>query len=168
MRAPVRVGQIVGPHGLKGHVKIQPLTDFHDRFQKGARLRLKGNWVTVESFTVHKNRPLVKLSGIETIDDAQAVQWEYVESIQEAPELGQDEYLSQDLVGCRVYTTSGRELGPVKNVLQLPAHDVLEIEGTLIPAVKQFIRKIDLKRKVITVELIPGMLPGEEDEGVTA
>jgi len=162
---PTRIGQIVGAHGLKGHVKVLPLTDFWERFEKGARLRVKGEWVTVESSIVHKNRPLLKLSGIDSIDAAEALQWEYLEAILgDAPDLEEDEYLTEDLIGCRVVTTGGRELGKVDDVLAMPAHDVLQIGEILIPAVKEFVRDVNLDDEVITVELIPGMLPGEAPE----
>jgi 16S rRNA processing protein RimM len=162
---PVRIGQIVGAHGLRGQVKVEPLTDFWERFDKGTRLRLRDDWVTVESSSVHKNRPLLKLSGIDSIDAAQALQWEYLEAILDTePELEEDEYLTEDLIGCRVVTTDGRDLGEVEEVLGMPAHDVLQIGEILIPVVKEFIKNIDLDEEVITVELIPGMLPGEDAE----
>lgn len=163
--SPVRIGQIVGAHGLKGQVKIAPLTDFVQRFQKGARLRLRDQWVTVESFSIHKNRPLIKLSGIDTIDAAEALQWEYLEAIiDSAPDLDEDEFLTADLIGCRVVTVDGIEVGEVDEVLAMPAHDVLQVGEVMIPVVKEFIEGIDLEAEVITVRLIPGMLPGEEAE----
>lgn len=162
---PVRIGQIVGAHGLKGYVKILPLTGFLQRFSVGSRLFLKGKWVTVEAYSIHKARPLVKLSGIETMDAAQAMQWEYVEAVLDAPaDLEEDEYLTVDLIGCKVVTVEGRMLGTLDDVLAHPAHDVLQVGDVLIPVVKQFITRIDLPRRTITVTLIPGMLPEEEDE----
>ncbi|MGV3617165.1 MAG: ribosome maturation factor RimM [Fimbriimonas sp.] len=162
-KEPVRIGQIVGAHGLKGQVKVLPLTDFLERFEKGARLRLKNDWVTVESFSIHKNRPLIKLSGIDSIDAAEKLQWEYLETIlEDEPELDEDEFLTEDLIDCLVVTTDGRELGTVDDVLAMPAHDVLQIGEILIPVVKEFIKEIDLDEERITVQLIPGMLPGEE------
>ena len=162
---PTRIGQIVGAHGLKGQVKVQPLTDFwEERFAKGTRLRLKDDWVTVEGFSIHKNRPLLTLSGVKSIDAAEKLQWEYLEAILEDLELDEDEFLTDDLIGCLVVTTDGRELGTVDEVLAMPAHDVLEVGEILIPVVKEFIKEIDLDAERIVVELIPGMLPGEEAE----
>lgn len=162
---PVRIGQIVGAHGLKGFVKVDPLTEYLKRFDVGVRLRLKGQWVTVEAYSIHKNRPLIKLSGIDTMDAAQAMQWEYLDAILEMPkELEEDEFLTIDLIGCRVVTVEGRMLGTVDDVLALPAHDVLQVGDVLIPAVKEFVKDIDLDKEVITVALIPGMLPEEESD----
>ena len=84
----MRVGQIVGAFGIKGQVKVQPMTDFLERFQKGTRLRLKDNWVEFEAFSLHKDRPLLKLSGIDDANAAEALQWEYLEAaVDKRPEL---------------------------------------------------------------------------------
>ena len=155
----VPVGRIVGAFGLKGEVKVEPLTDFLERLHKGARLRLNEEWVTVESFRIHKGRPLLKLSGINDADAAQSHQWQELFSATQAkPELEEDEYMTEDLIGMKVVTTEGRELGEVDDVLDMPAHDVLQIGELLIPAVKEFVTDIDLDAEVITVKLIPGML----------
>lgn len=156
-----RVGQIVGAFGLKGQVKIQPLTDFaQERFRKGARLRLDGEWVEIETSSVHKGRPLLKLKGIETIDAAEALQWKYLEAA-DRPKTGRGEFLVSDLLGLSVVTSEGENLGVVDEILQNPAHEILVAGEIMIPLVEQFVKEIDLKGKTITVELIEGMRPGE-------
>lgn len=158
------VGRIVGAHGIKGLVKIEPLTDYpEDRMKAGSRLRLKNDWVTVESYAVHKGRPLLKLAGIDDMSAAQALQWETLEYVgDDRPELEEDEFFIEDLIGLRVVTSDGKELGEVEDVLEMPAHDVLQIGDVLVPMVKEFVKDIDFDTETITVELIPGMLPGEE------
>ncbi len=158
----VKVGRIVGAFGLKGQVKVEPLTDFAERFDKGARLRLKGEWVTVEAMREHKGRPLLKLSGINNLTVAEAHQWEYLEAAAlENPNLEEDEYMVEDLVGLKVSTVEGEELGVVGNVLNYPAHEILEVGEILIPLVKEFVKSVDLEKGLIRVQLIPGMRPGE-------
>jgi 16S rRNA processing protein RimM len=154
-----RIGQIVGAFGLKGMVKVEPLTDFMDRFKKGSRLRLKDDWVQVEEFTIHKNRPLLKLSGVNNATAAEQLQWEYLEIPASAkPELDDDEYLSEDLIGLKVVTVEGQELGEIDDVIPMPAHDVIQIGELLIPAVHEFVKDIDFDTNTMTVKLIPGML----------
>ena len=158
----VPVGRIVGSHGLKGQVKVELLTDFPERMAKGARLRLKDDWVTVEAFQWHKERPLLKLSGIRDINAAQALQWEYLLAVDARPELEEDEFLTADLVGLAVQTVEKVALGTVDKVLSLPAQDVLVVGEIMIPVVKEFVKDVDLEKGVISVALIPGMLPDEE------
>ncbi|MCC7229703.1 MAG: 16S rRNA processing protein RimM [Fimbriimonadaceae bacterium] len=160
----LRVGQIVSTHGRKGQVKVMLLTDFEDRLAKGKRLRLKEDWVTVESVGHHKERLILKLSGVETVDEAKLLQWEYL-SVRgdEEPEMDEDEFLVSDLEGMTVRTVDGVELGVVDEVAAYPAQDILVIGELMIPLAKQFVKDIDLENEVITVELLEGMLDLETE-----
>ena len=158
MMANVRVGRIVGTHGLQGELKVEVLTDFVDRLDVGRRLRLNGDWVTVKGARLQKDRLLLKLSGINDIDAAKEHQWDYLEaSADERPELEEDEYVTADLIGLNVVTTSGEQIGTIDDVLLMPAHDVLVVGTTMIPAVKEFVRSVDLESRTVVVELIEGM-----------
>jgi len=140
-------------------VKVVPMTDFLERFEKGSKLRLKGEWVTVEGFKIHKKRPLLRLSGVTTATAAEGLQWEYLEiPTAQKPELEEDEFLSEDLIGLKVITVEGKELGEVDDVIPMPAHDVIQVGTLLIPAVREFVKEIDFDENVMTVQLIPGML----------
>ncbi len=155
----MKVGQIVGAFGLKGQVKVLPMTDFMARFEKGCRLKLNGDWVEVESFSMHKGRPLVKFRGINDINAAEKLQWLFLEIPEpDRPELDDDEFLSQDLIGLKVTTDDGIELGVIDDIIAMPAHDVIKIGELLIPAVQEFVSDVDLDAGTMTVKLIPGML----------
>ncbi len=161
MERYTRVGQIAGAWGLKGQVKIQPTTDFPaERFRKGARLRLDGQWVEIESASTHKGRPLVKLRGIDTVEAAEALQFKYLEAV-DRPQMGKGEYLVKDLLGLNVVTVEGEALGAVEEVLSNPAHEILVVGEIMVPLVESFVTGIDLAKKTVTVKLIPGMRPGE-------
>lgn len=157
MAEPVRVGQIVGAFGIRGQVKVVPLVEIGDPLRDGARVRLKGHWVKIERVTSHKGRPHVKFEGIDDMTAAEALQWEFIEAIVAPTELEEDEYWTRDLVGLSVVTTEGEDLGTVKAVHAYPAQDVIEVGDILIPAVKQFVKSVDLDAKTIVVELIEGM-----------
>lgn len=144
---------------MKGQVKVLPMTDFLERFQKGARLRLNEGWVEVETFSIHKERPLIKFRGINDIASAEKLQWAYLEvPVPERPELDDDEFLTEDLIGLRVSTVDGIELGKIDDVVAMPAHDVIKIGELLIPAVLEFVKDVDLEAGTMTVKLIPGMI----------
>lgn len=157
----MRVGQIVGAHGLKGQVKVQSFTDFLDRFSKGSKLRVNDEVMLVETSSIHKGRPLIKFAGVDHIDVAEKLQWAYVEATG-VPQLSKDEFLSEDLIGLRVFTQEGELLGLVEQVEAYPAHDVLTVSEIQIPIIREFLDDIDLDERKITVRLIPGMRPGEE------
>jgi 16S rRNA processing protein RimM len=157
-----RIGRIVGAFGLRGEVKVEPLTDFWERFHKGSRLLLNGNWVTVQSYREHKGRPLITLSGVPDATAAEKLQWEYLEGVAlERSELDEDEFFTEDLIGLKVVSTEGLELGVVEDVMESPAHDILVVGDSLIPAVKEFVTDVDLDNGVLTIKTIPGLIAGD-------
>jgi 16S rRNA processing protein RimM len=154
----VRVGQVVGAFGLKGHLKILPLTDFLERFDVGATLRVREELHEVLENKWHKNQLLLKLSGIDDLTAAESYKWAYLEAIgDERPELDEGEYLTEDLIGMTVSTAEGKLLGQIDDVLEMPAHDVLVVGSIMIPAVKEFVKDVNVEDRTVVVELIPGM-----------
>ena len=145
---------------MKGHVKVKPLTDFTSRFDAGSRFRLRESWTEVQEVRWKDGRPTLKLEGVNTIDQAQALQWEYLlVPASSEPILSEDEFFLDDLIGVSVVTSDNLILGKVDDVINLPAQDVLVVGEVMIPLVKEFVKNIDLDKGQIVVELIPGMLP---------
>jgi 16S rRNA processing protein RimM len=162
------IGRIVAAHGIKGEVKVEPYTDFRSRFQAGTSLLLRGEPCEVEAVRWTQAGLLLKLRGVETRNTAEALQWETLSLVDDSqPDLGEDEYVVDDLVGLLVVDESGAELGRVEDVLPYPAHDVLVVqrpssegsEPILIPAIHEFVLLVDLDAETITVRLIDGMAP---------
>jgi 16S rRNA processing protein RimM len=159
----IRVGQIVAAFGIRGQVKVKALTDFVERFDVGRRLLLNEEWVTIKASAEHKGATILTLSGVSDRNRAEALQWAYLEAVEdERPELHDDEFLSNDLIGLTAIDEAGASLGVVKAVQRYPAHDVLVVGDVMVPAVSQFVRNVDLKSKTITLRPIPGMF--DEDE----
>jgi 16S rRNA processing protein RimM len=155
------VGRVVGTHGLRGELKVQPLTEFADRFTVGARLRMRDEWTTIKTVRWHKNRPLLTLEGVEGIDAAEKLRGVLLESTEEAA-LEEGEFLVSELVGLSVFTEDGEPLGEIEETFPTPAHEVLVVGELLIPSVPAFVRDVDLDERRMVVRLIPGMRPGEE------
>lgn len=106
----------------------------------------------------------MKLEEVSTREAAENLKWKYVDvPAADAPNLEPDEFLSADLVGLAV-VEDGVELGVVDEVVRTPAHDLLRIGTTLIPAVKAFIKSVDIARGVIEVSLIPGLRPSDSTQ----
>lgn len=156
------IGQIVGAFGIRGQVKVNPTTAFESRFAKGNKIFIDGKETVIEAVQWHKGRPLLTLPGVRTMSEAEALQWKYLEAEGE-PELDEDEFLIDDLLGLKVVTDSGVELGEVDDVESYPAHEVLVVGEVRIPLIKEFVKDIDFDNEVMTVALIYGMLPGEDD-----
>lgn len=153
-----RIGQVVGAFGLRGQLKVQPLTNIEEWFEKGATVFLQGEPRTITNSKIHKNRYLLTLEGITRLEHAQPLQWEYLETESEPPELDDDEYLIDDLIGLTVVTEAGVEVGKVTEVLAYPAQDILVVGEHMIPAVAEFVKEVDFDEETITIHAIDGLL----------
>lgn len=162
----VRVGQIVGAFGTKGAMKVLPLTDFPERFDLGAILFLHGVPYAVKDVGWHKGQARVRFAEIKSIEAVESYRWEYLTVPEsELPELEDDEFMARDLVGLSMYEND-KLIGVVSDVVHAPAQDLLQVKGSLIPCVREFIKNVDLEARRIDVELIDGMRPGEEAEEI--
>ncbi|MBW3623273.1 MAG: ribosome maturation factor RimM [Armatimonadetes bacterium] len=164
------IGEIVGPHGHRGEVKIYPRTDFPDRLLdlEEITLRLpdgKDQTYPVQNARWHKNVILMQLGGVLTMNDAEALRGaKIVISREERHELpDEDTFYVDDLVGLRVVTDAGQELGTIRNVLRYPANDVFDLgNNLLIPATEEVVLEVDLDEGVMVIHPIPGLLDEPE------
>jgi 16S rRNA processing protein RimM len=158
----VAVGRVQGAFGVRGDLKIEPLAP-PQTFAPGRTITLAGQTYGVERSRRHKNSLLVKLDGIEQREEAADLRSEYLlvpES--ELEPLGEDEYYRYQLIGLRVVSTQGEELGEVTDVLDRPANDVFVVRGPrgeiLVPAADDIVQSIDIAAGTMTIEVVPGLL----------
>lgn len=158
----VTIGKVVGPHGIKGGLKIQPQTDFFERFEPGSVVYLNGEPVTITRLTSHKTQVRIETKEVLDRNTAEALKWAKVSvPAEDLPELDDDEFYTADLIGLDVVNVEGKKLGVVKEIFPSPAHDILVIGDTMIPIVKEFVKEIDLDEGRIVVAPIPGMFETE-------
>ena len=163
-----RIGVITSTHGLKGEVKVFPTTDDPARFKKLKHcvIRTKNGDVPVEkkSCKFFKNMVILKFKGIDDINDVEKYRKKSLYVTREnAVKLKKDEYFIADLIGMKVSTDEGEELGTLSDVMQTGANDVYVIsmtdgEEVLIPAIKDCIRDVDVEQGQMCVHLLPGLL----------
>jgi 16S rRNA processing protein RimM len=166
----VSVGRIVAPHGLRGEVKVQPLTDFPERFSRGSYLWLDGSPRRVIESRWQGRLVCLKLEGVDTRTDAEQLRDKEL-MLPEAQDLaGSERYYLHDIVGLRVEDEAGSELGRVTDVLSTGANDVYVVRGErgelLLPAVEDVIKEIELSKKKLVVELLPGLEFRATEKGV--
>ena len=159
------VGRIVRPWGARGQVKVEPQTDFPERFRPSARFIIGDGEFTCRS-VVHSPRGLVlKLDGVDSPEAAEALRGALLEvPTAEAPALPEGTYYHYQLIGLEVRTAEGEELGQVVEVLTTGGTDVYVIHGprgeVLLPATSEVVASIDLDAGRMTVTPLPGMVPG--------
>lgn len=163
MRIPyIAAGEIVTTHGVRGEVKVLPWLDRPEDLRGYRRCRIRGEEYKMESCRVQKNCCLVKLSGVDTMEDAQALRGQTLEIYrQDAPEGA---VFAAELVGMEVYAGDSK-IGCLTEVLDYPGNQVYVVTGEreyLIPAVKEFILHMDLEGNRMDVKLLEGMAADED------
>ena len=159
------VGKIVNTHGIRGEIKIYPYTDDIERFSNLKNVFIGQEKLSVEITNVkyHKNMILLKLKEFDNINEVIKFKEELVFIHEEDKvELSKDNYFIYELIDCNVFDTDGNSLGYVKDVLQNSSNDIYVIKDKekeyLIPAVKQFIKEVNISEKRIVIDPIEGMI----------
>lgn len=158
------IGQIVGVFGIKGVVKVAPLTDFPSRFAVGRTVWTEVGAKEITSLHWHKAQVRLGLQGIVTIEQAEPLVGTYLTAPAIDPSiLEQGEFAVSQLIGCTVIER-GKDIGTVEDVVKSPAHDLLVVGGVMVPFIGQFVKTVDTDKKIIEVALIEGLRPGESAE----
>lgn len=167
------VGKIVNTHGIKGELRVQSITDSaDDRYQVGNHLYVEDHFsvgpLQIASHRVHKSFDLIKFDGLDHINEVkQFVGSHLYVALEDIDELEADEYYIHELIGCQVLDESGRQIGELAEVIDLPANDVWvvarqEKEDLLLPNIKEVILDVDIDKKLITIHLMEGLDPNED------
>ena len=165
----IYIGRVANTHGVKGMLKILPTTEDLKRFELLKELYIENIKGITEKFQIKeikylKQFVLLQLEGIEDMNKAMLYKQGIVKIPKEqALPLDKDEYYVFDLIGLKVITNDGNELGVLKNIIFTGSNDVYEVEDSnnntiLIPAIKECIINIDISEKIILVKLLEGLI----------
>ncbi|MGE5329001.1 MAG: ribosome maturation factor RimM [Deltaproteobacteria bacterium] len=166
----LEIGKIINTHGIKGELKVLPLTDDPKRYNKLKFLFVdnKGSFqkYDVEYVKYHKSFVILKLRGVESMEQAELLK-NHVLKVhrKDAVKLPEGSYFICDIIGMTVKAISGQELGLLEDVLKTGSNDVYIVrkEGKelLIPALKAVVKSIDLESKQMLVDLPEGIMEDE-------
>lgn len=164
----LKIGQIINAHGVKGEVKVFPLTDDIKRFTRLKYIYMQQSdeykEYRIEGVKYFKNLVILKLEGIDNMNEALKLRESYLLINREnAVKLPSDTYFIADLIGMGVYTLEGEDLGSIINVFSTGSNDVYEIKRHdgktfLIPAIKDVVKEVDVEKRSMRVELLEGLL----------
>lgn len=163
----VPLGEIVATHGIEGWLRLKPYNPGTTLLSSRQNIFLEKGGVrsphVLEAGKPHKGLFLLKLQGIDRIDDAQ--KWVgFVLAVEEEAldVLGPGEYYQYQVVGLEVFDLKGKKIGVVTRVWSKPGGDLYVVQGEskehLIPAVKEIIEKIDFAAGKMIVDLPEGLL----------
>ncbi len=180
------IGKVVALFGVQGELKVMLLSDIPNRFNK-----LDGVYVgpthirhSIERVRPYKGEMVVlKLQGINDANTAEKLRnFDITIPERELAQLPPDSYYQHDILGLQVITVQGRDVGTIVDIIVTGSNDVYVIksatgEQNLIPAIKDVVKQVDLRRKVMYIDPIAGLLDDdaifdadeeEDDESVDA
>ena len=158
----IEAGEIVTTHGVKGEVKVLPWVDAPDVLCEFDRCRIDGVEYTIESCRIQKTCNLVKFSGIDTMEAAQAMRGKKIMLYRE--DIDEGVIFAAELIGVEVFA-DGEKIGKIKEVLDYPGNSVYVVKGEheyMSPAVKAFILDTNVEANTMQVKLIEGMRSDED------
>lgn len=164
------LGVVTGTHGLRGDLKIRPLTERSDSLPDAETifLRRPGSADSVshlpERVTIHKGGYLLRLQGFGDINAVQPlVGCEVLMRYGDLAPLDEDEFYWFELEGLEVIDRNRGELGVLEETFSTAAHDIWVVRGrfgeVLIPVVEEFIVEIDREARRLQVDLPAGLVP---------
>jgi 16S rRNA processing protein RimM len=164
------IGKIVAPFGLRGDVKVFPLSDIPDRFTQLEKVYIGPDY---QPFSIADVRPykgdmvLLKLRGIDDATTAEPLRDRDIAiPLSELATLPPDEYYQHDILGLQVVRLDGTPVGTVVDILATGGNDVYAVQSSegkqfLIPAVKAIVKRIDLVHHMMYIDPIAGLLDDE-------
>ncbi len=175
----LQVGAIAATHGIRGEVKVFPMTDDVNRFKKLKKILLDTgkDYRELEIIQVKffKNLVILKFKGIDNINEVEKYKGKGLFVTRDlAVKCEKDEYFIADLIGIQVVTQTGDVLGELKDVLQTGANDVYMVQISpespyaakvagkkkelLLPAIHECVQKIDMEARIMQIHLMPGLI----------
>ncbi len=156
MTDTLKIGLIVKPQGVKGEVKVQPLTDDITRFKKLKNVLIDGKTFTVERVTLAGNTVFLALSGIYDRDIAESFRGKFISVEREnAVKLPKDNYFIVDIIGCKLYAEA-ELVGEVVDVFssRTDVFTVKLVSGKIMrfPFLKDLLISVDVENKKISVK----------------
>jgi 16S rRNA processing protein RimM len=164
----ITIGKVLKPRGLRGDVKILPLTDIPDRFEQLHSVTISlahGRELTleIERVTYYKSYVYLRFSFKDSLEAVQELVGGLLQvDLADVPELPEGMFYQFEILESAVYTDQQQYLGRVVDILETGSHDVYVIQGDsreyLIPATQHIVRHIDRERRTITIHPLEGLL----------
>ena len=171
MEEYLEIGKIVNTHGVKGEVKVIPLTDNPERFNDLEWVYIEKNNKLVKykigGVKFLKNFVIIKFQGVDDINSAQELKETYMKvDRKNAVKLPEGSFFICDLIGCTVFEENGNKLGVIADVIQTGSNDVYIVKreqgrDVLVPALKSVVRTVSLEKRMLEVQLPEGLVEDE-------
>ena len=161
------IGQVAAIFGVRGELKVRLLTDIPNRFSELETVYVGANHTShaIQNVRPYKGEMIIlKLTGIDDANAAELLRNQEISiPLSQLAKLPPGSYYQHDILGLQVFTLDGQELGQIVEIIVTGSNDVYSIkkpEGShvLIPAIKDVIKQIDLIRRTMHIDPLPGLL----------
>ena len=162
------MGKVVRPHGIEGALRIKSYAQSEESFLSAGTVSLRSSSGDIREYAVssvrpHKNILLMKLEGLNTLEEAEKYREATILRQRDSlPREGDEEYFWHELIGLEVYLSGGEYVGTIKHILPTGSNDIYVVqEGkkeVLIPAVHDVVREIDLTNNRMIISEVEGLL----------
>lgn len=149
------IGKILNTHGIKGTIKVQPITSDINRFKSLNYIILDDLKIEISNRRISNNLVYLDLKGYDDINKVLSFKGKYIYILEDDRiDLKEGEYFQYQVIGLKCYDTENNFLGTVKSILENPVHDILEIEDETkavhyVPFIDNFIVSVDLENGII-------------------
>ena len=171
MEKYLEIGEIINTHGIKGELKVIPLTDDPKRYEKLEWVYVDKSGIleryNVERVKYFKGVILLKFKEINDIIQAERLKGLFIKvDRNNAIQLPKDSFFICDLIGCQVFDADGKKLGQIKEVIKTGSNDVFVVSDKsgreiLIPAMKSIVNEISVEEGKMFVTLPEGLVEDE-------
>jgi 16S rRNA processing protein RimM len=164
----IAVGKLGACFGLKGYLKVQLYSSSPERVLELRKVYVgatpeDATEYRIEEAEIQHSNVVVKFESIEDRTEAEKLRGKFLfvnESASVKPAKGK--FFVHEIIGCNVQTADGTSVGVIEDVLKLPGNDVwtVRLGGTtyMIPAVKEFVEKVDIENRTVTVKSVEGLI----------
>ena len=170
MKKYLETGKIVGTHGVKGMVRVQPWCDSPDFLKQFKHIYTDSDGVnkwTLTSVNPHGNVVLMAIKGIDSIEKAETLRNKIIYIDRKDAKIPKDRYFIDDLIGCTVYDAdSNAVLGKLTDVSQTGANDVWHITKNnneyLVPSIDEVIVSVNVEDETLIIRPLKGIFDDED------
>lgn len=162
----LEIGRVLRPWGVRGEVKIAVLTSHTEEVKRARRVYLgeEARPFDVQRVRSQRGTMLLKLAGCDSPEQADMLRGLPVSiALRDASPLRPSQYYHHQIIGLRVVTPDGDNLGQIVEILETGANDVYVARGPrgeiLLPARAEVVKHVDLEAGQMVVSLLPGLLP---------
>ena len=162
------LGKVVRPHGIEGALRIKSYAQSEESFLRAGTVFLRSSSGDIREYTVlsarpHKDILLMKLEGLNTLEEAEKYREASILIKRDSlPTKGDEEYFWHELIGLEVYLSEGEYVGTIRHILPTGSSDIYVVQKgkkeVLIPAVHDVVKEIDLIHNRMIISEVEGLL----------